>query len=73
MHDPPNMPEEEKEGKQDFKNLGYFQKTISETLDESKNIPSLEYRGKDQFKTKSDSELLKYIEFSRISPNLNEH
>ena len=30
-------------------------------LDESKNIPSLEYTGKDHFKPKSDSELLKDI------------
>ena len=68
MHDHPNTPEEEKERKQDFKNQGYFQKTVSETLNESKNIPSLEYTGKNQFKPKSDAELLKEIDLSHLSP-----
>ena len=67
MHDHPNTPEQNEERKQDFKNLGYFQKTVSETLDESKNIPSLEYTGKDQFKPKSDSELLKDIDLSHLT------
>ena len=68
MHDHPNTEQEEKERKEDFKNLGYFQKTVSETLDESKNIPTLEYTGKNQFKPKSDEELLKEINLDHLSP-----
>ena len=37
MHEHPNTNEEEEERKIDYKNLGYFQKTVSKTLDESNN------------------------------------
>ena len=69
MHDHPNTPEENEERKQDFKNLGYFQKTVSETLNDSKNIPSLEYTGKNQFKPKSDADLLSEINLTHLSPH----
>ena len=67
MHEHPNTLEEEEERKIDFKNLGYFQKTVSETLDESKSIPTMEYTGEHQFKTKSDEELMKDIKLDHLT------
>ena len=67
MHEHPNTEAEERERQEDFKNLGYFQKTVSETLDESKNIPSMEYTGEHQFKPKSDEELLSEINLDHLS------
>ena len=68
MHEHPNSVSEQAEREHDFKNKGYFQKTVTEVLDESKNIPTMEYTGKAQFKPKTDEELLKEIELSHLTP-----
>ena len=72
MHDHPNSEEEQKERNKDFKRQGYFQKTVTEVLDESKNVPTLEYTGKAQFTPKSDEELLKDIDLSHLNERQRE-
>ena len=59
--------EEKKERNDQYKQEGYFQKSVSEVLSDSNNIPSFDYSGAQQFVPKSDGELLKECDLSHLS------
>jgi hypothetical protein len=72
FHDHKLSPEELKDRNSTFKNQGFFQKSITETLEDSNNIPEFEYTGADQFIPKTDEELLKDCDLSHLSPEHRE-
>jgi hypothetical protein len=59
-------PEEKEERNKQYKLEGYFQKSVSEVLSDSNNIPSFEYSGENQFVPKSDEELLSECDISHL-------
>ena len=67
MHNHPLTPEEKAERNKQFKQEGYFQKSVSELLDESRNIPSFNYDGDHQFVPKSDETLLAECKLDHLS------
>ena len=69
MHEHPLTEEERAERNKQFKNEGYFQKTVSEVVEQSNtNMPSFEYTGENQFQHKTDQELLDAVDLSHLTP-----
>ena len=69
LHEHKLSDEERAERNKQYKNEGYFQKSVSEVLEQSnQNMPSFEYTGKDQFKSKTDAELLADVDLSHLTP-----
>ena len=69
LHEHQLTEEERLERNKQYKNEGYFQKSVSEVLEQAnQNMPSFEYKGKDQFKAKTDEELLNEVDLSHLTP-----
>ncbi len=67
MHDHQLTEEERRDRNRQYKNEGFFQKSVSELVEDSQNIPSFDYTGKDQFKPKTDEELLNEINLDHLT------
>ena len=52
-----------------YRNEGYFQKTVTKVVNQSKNMPSFTYEGENQFENKTDSQLLADVNLEHLKPN----
>lgn len=73
MHDHELTPDEIKDRNASFKNEGFFQKPISEVIEQSNNMPSFEYEGPDQFKNKTDQQLLSEVNLDHLNPQQRQY
>ena len=67
MHEHPLDEKEKAERNSQYRQEGFFQKSVSEVIEEARNIPSMDFQSKDQFNPKSDEELLAGINLDHLS------
>ena len=67
LHEHPLTEDEKEQRNKQFKMQGCFQKSVSETIDSSNNMPTMTYEGENQFKEKSDSELINDCKLDHLS------
>ena len=63
--------EERRERNEQYKNKGYFQHTVSEVIGNDR-ITSMQYEGENQFKPKTDEELIAECKLDHLSPEQRE-
>ena len=69
LHDHQLTPEEKEARNAQYRNEGYFQKTVTEVVNQSNNMPSFNYEGENQFENKTDSQLLADIDLEHLKPD----
>ena len=67
FHEHELTPEEKEERNKQFRMEGYFQKSVSEVIENSSNFPSMDFEGDKHFVAKSPEQLLKECQLDHLS------
>ena len=67
FHEHELTPQEKEERNKQYRMEGYFQKSVSEVIENSSNFPCMTFEGDNQFKAKTSEELLSECDLTHLS------